>query len=130
MKQLTELEEWQQAASVEAGLRREFYDRAVKAEAEIEQLKDKYSCEQIRHQQNIERLEWLGTAKDNANLAYADRNADLAKEIERLTKERDFAMAAHDGQVQDKVIISKELASARAEIERLNRIINCELGSD
>lgn len=34
-----EIEEWRQAASVEAGLRREFLVRAEKAEAEIERLR-------------------------------------------------------------------------------------------
>lgn len=33
-----ELEEWKQAASVEAGLRRELLARAVKAEAKLERL--------------------------------------------------------------------------------------------
>jgi aminoglycoside phosphotransferase (APT) family kinase protein len=36
---LDEIEEWKQAASVEAGLRREFLARAEKAEAEIKRLR-------------------------------------------------------------------------------------------
>jgi len=35
---LSELDEWKQAASVEAGLRREFLARAEKAEAEVARL--------------------------------------------------------------------------------------------
>lgn len=41
MKVLTELEEWQQAASVEADLRREFAARLSWAESEIEIYKQK-----------------------------------------------------------------------------------------
>lgn len=47
----------------------------------------------------------------------AQAHADLKtkdEEIAKLTKERDFATAAHDGQVQDKVFIAAEIARLRA----------------
>jgi hypothetical protein len=37
LQPMTELDEWKQAASVEAGLRREFYDRALTAEASLQE---------------------------------------------------------------------------------------------
>jgi hypothetical protein len=39
MSKLSELEEWKQAASVESGLRREFYDKAIAYKAEVERLR-------------------------------------------------------------------------------------------
>lgn len=38
-QQLSELDEWKQAASVEAGLRREFYDKAMVYKADAERLR-------------------------------------------------------------------------------------------
>jgi hypothetical protein len=39
MSKLSELDEWKQAASVESGLRREFYDMAMAYKAEAERLR-------------------------------------------------------------------------------------------
>lgn len=40
--------------------------------------------------------------------------ADLRREIARLTAERDFAIAAHDGQVQDKDYLAGQVVKLRA----------------
>jgi len=47
-------------------------------------------------------------------------------EIERLKRERDFAIAAHDGQVQDKDCIAGWLAAKDAEIAALKSDLKCE----
>ena len=39
LTRIAEIEEWRQAASVEAGLRREFFTRAEKAESELSTLR-------------------------------------------------------------------------------------------
>ena len=47
----------------------------------------------------------------------ADQIAALKAENAKLQRERDFAIAAHDGQVQDKDYIAKQSAKLRAALE-------------
>jgi hypothetical protein len=48
---------------------------------------------------------------------------ELIAEVKRLTAERDFAISAHDGQVQDKEYLAAKIERLQAENARLQRII-------
>jgi hypothetical protein len=82
---LSELDEWKQAARVEAALRREFYDKATSLEAEVERLRRKLAEIHEISQQHLEPA-WqvienvaatARSALDNEQIAYPSPRDDF-----------------------------------------------------
>ena len=69
----------------------------------------------------VDRLHELWTVAPNRHVEDVLKDAEI--EIERLTAERDFAIAAHDGQAQDKDYLAGQCARLTAERDRLRAAI-------